>query len=757
VKLMTLEKIVAQCPDLKWKIERQTLYLYWGEYLKGEVSGPESDIGTRKLFLTIFKDETGCEKFKGECTLPEWRDNILTANATSKDKLHWLKGAKFGDALSEKKSYRTNLNVKYLTAIVVEHDSGEIGLDAAADIIRDAGLRGLLYTSPSHKADKPKWRIILPLSYQADKGRHEILVATVNGLFDGLLSPESFTLSQSYYFGSVNHNNDHRAVVVDGQFLDLRTDSLYRHSIFKDGGRVGDNPSEHHSRKQRGNDGPIDDNPFTAFRNGEPVDEDKVEFALNQISPDCPYRETNDDLTSWMHAGAAIASAVKYETGLAMFRKWSAKSEKFDAATIDKKFKDFSEMTDIGIDSLFKFARKANPNWEDEWQALNSPDTADDVKPKHANPFEVFWHGVDYDRAVRPWLINTLIPEQGAGLMSGQWGTAKTFVAIDAAGAVMTGTDFAGRKIDRRGGVLFIAAEGAGEVSIRLDAMVTKLNIANGNKLPFAWIEDTPDLKANASYRQLVDAAVNIGKQIKVKFGVDLVMIIIDTISAAANFKDQNDAAEGQFVMNRLNELGRKTGAVVMAVDHFGKDASTGTRGTSAKEAASDFVLATLADRDLNGTLSKTRLAVRKLRGGKTGEEFPFDLEVVAAGFGQTTCVIEWRAAPVASDMGATSEKAQWPKTLRVLRTSMQAMLAEKGRSITPYGAEGPTVMAVVQADLRVEFMAAYPVDEGGERDQKATKRSAFNRHIKDARDRELIVSREIGGDDMLWFAKENE
>jgi hypothetical protein len=383
--------------------------------------------------------------------------------------------------------------------------------------------------------------------------------------------------------------------------------------------------------------------------------------------------------------------------------------------------------------------------------SIDGSEPADGAKKK---PFEIFWHGVDYGRAARPWLAKTLIPEQGAGLMSGQWGTAKTFVAMDLAGCVMTGKPFAGREIDRPGGTLFIAAEGGGEVSIRLNAMVDKHG--TDGALPFAWIEDTPDLKSDTSYRDLVEAAVGIGEQIKAKFSVDLVLIIVDTMSAAANWKDHNDAAEGQLVMNRLNELGRATGAFVLAVDHFGKDASTGTRGTSAKEAAADVVLATLADRDLNGQLSKTRMAVRKLRGGKTGEEFPFDLNVVPAGFGETTCTIGWRAAQGASDSGASSEKVRWPKGLRVFRTAMQAMVAEKGKSITPYGGEGPTVMAVALDVVRTEFTKAYPLDDfggGDDRDQKAAKRAAFNRALKDARARELIVSREIGEVDLLWFS----
>jgi hypothetical protein len=40
---------------------------------------------------------------------------------------------------------------------------------------------------------------------------------------------------------------------------------------------------------------------------------------------------------------------------------------------------------------------------------------------------------------------------------------------------------------------------------------------------------------------------------------------------------------------------------------------------------------------------SNTRMALRKLRGGKTGTETPFDLKVVDLGEGETTCVIDWK------------------------------------------------------------------------------------------------------------------
>jgi AAA domain-containing protein len=374
---------------------------------------------------------------------------------------------------------------------------------------------------------------------------------------------------------------------------------------------------------------------------------------------------------------------------------------------------------------------------------------------------------VNYDRAAAHlWLVKDMIQQQGAGLLSGQWGTAKTFTAIDLSGAVLTGTSFAGREVIRRGGVLFIAAEGAGEVAIRLQGIVDsklKQNMPSRHDidldhLPFAWIEDVPDLKDVASYKRLVTSAVAIAAKVKADFGIELALIIFDTLSASVNFKDANDAAEGQAVMNKLQALSKATGAFVLAVDHFGKDASAGTRGTSTKEASADVILALLADRDLAGNLSKTRMAVRKVRGGKPGDLFPFDLEVVQLECGDSTCVIRWKPEQKA-DATAVSARPNWPRGLRVFRTSMQTAILDHGQPLRPYGI-GATVQAVSKRQVKTEFTLAYPLaadDADDPRAQKAAKRTAFNRAMKDARDRGLVGSREVDGADLLWFTDQNE
>lgn len=378
-------------------------------------------------------------------------------------------------------------------------------------------------------------------------------------------------------------------------------------------------------------------------------------------------------------------------------------------------------------------------------------------------PFELQWHGQQSNRKPREWLVENLIPKAHTGILSGQWGTFKTFNALDLAASVMTGTPFAGREVLRRGGVLFIAAEGAFEIPVRLQGLVDhklgplKLSrAAAGNpidadleRLPFAWIEETPSLKTD--FDRLVAASQSAAAHIREQFGLPLALTIIDTYSATANLKSGDDSAENQFIMNRLVELNRKTGAFVLVVDHFGKDVSTGTRGASSKEGAVDVVLALLAERDIAGNISNTRMALRKLRGGRTGAETSFNAQEVDLGNGETTCIIDWREE-LPTGGKRTDRKAGWSKSTKILRAAMAEVLLNKGRACDPFGDGKLTVKVVALDAVRAEFEARYPADADDANKRADTKRKAFKRAVKDALERDLIGSREIDGIDHIWL-----
>src|ERR1017187_5540409 len=157
-------------------------------------------------------------------TLWDLRDLILTTTATTKAKLPWLKLAKFGDKRSDNKSLRCNENVLSISGIEVDYDGEVMTFETALEYMRQARLQSLIYTSPSHTTAKPRWRVLLPTSKELPPDKRAALVARINGIFGGVLSVESFTLSQSYYYGSVVSSAEHRAEYTSGSFINLRTD-----------------------------------------------------------------------------------------------------------------------------------------------------------------------------------------------------------------------------------------------------------------------------------------------------------------------------------------------------------------------------------------------------------------------------------------------------------------------------------------------------------------------------------------------------
>src|SRR5262249_25011951 len=251
---------------------------------------------------------------------------------------------------------------------------------------------------------------------------------------------------------------------------------------------------------------------------------------------------------------------------------------------------------------------------------------ADETQQTHpAGMGEIHWHGNVDPVETRPQLTKKLFPEVGPGLLSGQWGTYKAFVATDIATSVMSGVKFIDFAVIRKGGVLFIAAEGASEVPARIEAAI-KAKCADLHPAPFAWIDTCPALIDPNSSANLAAKAKVVADKMKAKWQLPCALIVIDTIVVSAGYTKEgqdNDTAVSQRIMS-TGELSKVTGTFVLGVDHFGKAVEIGTRGSSAKEGAADVVLALLGDRNVAGKVTNTRLALRKRRSGPSDEEFQF-------------------------------------------------------------------------------------------------------------------------------------
>src|SRR5204862_5313443 len=105
----------------------------------------------------------------------------------------------------------------------------------------------------------------------------------------------------------------------------------------------------------------------------------------------------------------------------------------------------------------------------------------------------MYCHGDPDTRPVRQWTIEKLMPTCGHGLLSGQWGTFKSFMALELAASLMMCQPFCNRTIKRQCGVLFLLAEGEWEMRARLEAMVRE-KCGAMPRAPFRWYETCPVL-----------------------------------------------------------------------------------------------------------------------------------------------------------------------------------------------------------------------------------------------------------------------
>jgi hypothetical protein len=123
--------------------------------------------------------------------------------AASKARCPLIKLGTFGDQRTAAGSLRSDHNLVRVFGVEGDYDDGAVSVDDAVLRLERAGLRALVYTSPSHTDDKPRWRVLAPLSREYPPGERNRFLARVNGALGGILASESFALSQTYYIGPV--------------------------------------------------------------------------------------------------------------------------------------------------------------------------------------------------------------------------------------------------------------------------------------------------------------------------------------------------------------------------------------------------------------------------------------------------------------------------------------------------------------------------------------------------------------------------
>lgn len=221
-----------------------------------------------------------------------------------------------------------------------------------------------------------------------------------------------------------------------------------------------------------------------------------------------------------------------------------------------------------------------DPDRWTEWDEPPSDDAVDDdyhpLQP-YLIDWSEFW---DADLDEQEWLLEPLFAQRRSHALYAGAKTGKSYLVLAACAALATGRAFLGKPAGEPIDVLYVDYE------MTLEDLRDRLaEFGYGpdddlSRLHYALLPSLPPLDTEAGGLALRDAAVAVGAK----------FVVIDTTSRAIA-GDENDA-------DTLRAFYRHTGLLLkqaligwMRLDHSGKDAAKGQRGTSAKNDDVDIVV----------------------------------------------------------------------------------------------------------------------------------------------------------------------
>ena len=217
----------------------------------------------------------------------------------------------------------------------------------------------------------------------------------------------------------------------------------------------------------------------------------------------------------------------------------------------------------------------------------------------------------------RPRLLDRLLAETAMALIYGDWGSGKSFLAVDIACHVAASRPWRGRSV-LGGAVIYFAGEAGRSIGQRVLAWLRRHAVPG---LPLGIVDCAPDLLSGDG----LDEAITEAKAFAERLASPLRLLVIDTVHAAAPGCEENARDFGR-ILASARRMVSETGAAVALAHHAGKDSSRGARGSNSLEAGVDLVL------EVREEPAYRTVLVRKLRDGEPPELEPFVIDGVTVG-----------------------------------------------------------------------------------------------------------------------------
>ncbi len=284
----------------------------------------------------------------------------------------------------------------------------------------------------------------------------------------------------------------------------------------------------------------------------------------------------------------------------------------------------------------------------------SAPQSAPDEASAPRQRFQ-FLSDVDVENMPPPsWLISGYLVEGRLSVVFGEFGSFKSFLTMDWALCVATGTPWQGQRV-KQGSVAYIAGEGIGGLGKRLRAWKS-LHGWQGSA-PLYLLGEAPQLLRREDVEALRDAIQALPETPS--------LIIIDTLARSMVGGDENSAQDMGLAVSAAQLLQVDTGAHVLLVHHKPAGASK-SRGSTALPGAAD----TLVDVTKEGLPGQQIITISC---GKQKDAAPFEAKK-----------LRFRVIPVDESGNETSGALVSDETLRgprrpMLTRSMQRVVSLLG------------------------------------------------------------------------------
>jgi hypothetical protein len=604
------------------------------------------------ITYTVFPDVW--PKAKTEHADAPWVELVRTlANPPaymSKAACPLLSLCEYGDNLSDKGYLRHAGNVVRVHGVEVDYDGEVVTPEEGQARLQAAGLTAVIYTSASYTEGAPRWRAILPLSEAALPAQRATFVARANRALGGIASRESFTLSQSFYFGQVRGAR-YKFLETHGRCVDQAVDlePLFHQA-------QGTDPKT--GRDTRSNQQLLE-----AFNRGEGRYEAMLKLSSRWAARGMPYDDIVAALDDLLANGTSLnGDGVDLRTRIEPMAASAVR--KFGGTVPDVRLTapeppvDLPDMPPPEAWQDTPEAQGMSRNLEPEVATMTGGSTGATpglrVELRHVADI------VDENREPE-WLLHHVIEAKVVAVLAGPRASFKSFIALDWAMRIAT----AGNP------VTLLSGEGGG-LGRRIKAWMQAFGGGqNLRSLPITALERPLNLNREDEMALLV-AAID-------KTGAPPSLVVIDTLSKFSAGMDENSnqevaaylAAVSRFIRERYD-------ASVLLVAHSGHGDADRPRGASALMANpdSEFIVKRAAQ-------PNTHVEVTRQRFKDTGElpNLAYEAEVIDLGaadrYGERLTSLVMRQSVAQGEKPITAQAPQG----KAQRTILLALRERQKRS----------------------------------------------------------------------------